>query len=459
MDCAAPATVQFSYSANAVSVELQSPTAVVTHDACRRFLLTLQGRSTTADPAAIFTRFAEAKIRELEYPIMVARHPRRAVTIYANDAKFKEIDAALRDIVEQYKARFEAAKYRIQPRRLGTLRTRILPGLMRRTEEVADAFLLGRVLYVIATKETLKALDMELKDVVVPPEEAHQMRRQRNNGNEGAVCLMCCDKPDNTYVLDTCGCVYCLDCIQPMFTGVARCGEPMAIPVRCPMCQEAMGIEDIRKLSAKAFEAVAQSAVQAFLEEHRTTHRRCPNASCGTPIVVPTDAAKLKDVRCASCEHRFCFFCSDLLKRTVFGHEGKCAMVGVQGCVDFITDDIMNLHCPRCSKVFIDFSNCFAVHCMCNASFCGWCLKDCGDDDAHSHVRHCPKNRENGELFSTPEKFHEAHAERIRHEIVAYVRDRVPPTEQAEVLEKIVPHTTHLGAPIQLREIQNTSSQ
>ena len=37
------------------------------------------------------------------------------------------------------------------------------------------------------------------------------------------------------------------------------------------------------------------------------------------------------------------------------------------------------------------FSGCAAIRCSgaCTASFCGWCLADCGRD-AHAHVANCP---------------------------------------------------------------------
>jgi hypothetical protein len=51
-----------------------------------------------------------------------------------------------------------------------------------------------------------------------------------------------------------------------------------------------------------------------------------------------------------------------------------------------IVEDIINLKCPRCHAVFIDFAGCFALRCnRCPCAFCAWCLEDCGGD-AHTHV-------------------------------------------------------------------------
>ena len=49
--------------------------------------------------------------------------------------------------------------------------------------------------------------------------------------------------------------------------------------------------------------------------------------------------------------------------------------------------------CPRCRKAFTFVGGCFAIECSsCKCGFCGWCMKDCGDD-AHKHVLSCPENK------------------------------------------------------------------
>ena len=43
-----------------------------------------------------------------------------------------------------------------------------------------------------------------------------------------------------------------------------------------------------------------------------------------------------------------------------------------------IQDEILNLACPRCKTVFVDFDACFALKCrQCLCAFCAWCLQDC----------------------------------------------------------------------------------
>ena len=60
-----------------------------------------------------------------------------------------------------------------------------------------------------------------------------------------------------------------------------------------------------------------------------------------------------------------------------------------------IRSDVLNLRCPGCKAVFVDFDGCFALTCAvntCRRGFCAWCLKDCGAD-AHAHVATCPEGK------------------------------------------------------------------
>eukprot|EP00668_Euglena_longa_P035324 GGOE01045377.1.p1 GENE.GGOE01045377.1~~GGOE01045377.1.p1 ORF type:complete len:469 (+),score=134.59 GGOE01045377.1:195-1409(+) len=55
----------------------------------------------------------------------------------------------------------------------------------------------------------------------------------------------------------------------------------------------------------------------------------------------------------------------------------------------YVTESILNLHCPRCQQVFVDYDGCCALSCTrCPCHFCGWCGRDCGCD-AHRHVANC----------------------------------------------------------------------
>eukprot|EP00475_Leptophrys_vorax_P032272 TRINITY_DN4964_c0_g1_i5.p1 TRINITY_DN4964_c0_g1~~TRINITY_DN4964_c0_g1_i5.p1 ORF type:complete len:333 (+),score=72.19 TRINITY_DN4964_c0_g1_i5:831-1829(+) len=89
-----------------------------------------------------------------------------------------------------------------------------------------------------------------------------------------------------------------------------------------------------------------------------------------------------------------------------------------------IVDKIMNLCCPRCGQVFIDFDGCCALTCSrCSCGFCAWCLTDCGSD-AHSHVAGCAHNKmPNRQVFAREEVWKKAHEDRKKMNIESKLRE------------------------------------
>ena len=86
-----------------------------------------------------------------------------------------------------------------------------------------------------------------------------------------------------------------------------------------------------------------------------------------------------------------------------------------------IQEEILNLTCPRCKIVFVDFDACFALKCRnCQCAFCAWCLQDCGAN-AHLHVRRCQYSLSNGELYGTIDQFQTCHKNRKKRLIEAYL--------------------------------------
>jgi hypothetical protein len=103
-----------------------------------------------------------------------------------------------------------------------------------------------------------------------------------------------------------------------------------------------------------------------------------------------------------------------------------------------IIDDILTLRCPRCRQAFLDFEGCFAISCSgCSCKFCGWCLQDCGNTDAHPHVKTCPhKPHDADSYFGTIEQFNEAQNKRRHTRVLAFLAT-LGPNEKSNVLESI----------------------
>lgn len=64
----------------------------------------------------------------------------------------------------------------------------------------------------------------------------------------------------------------------------------------------------------------------------------------------------------------------------------------------------LNMRCPSCQRVFIDYEGCNALTCPCGTAFCAVCLQDCGTN-AHAHAR------THGNLFDK-NLFHQAKKDR-----------------------------------------------
>jgi len=95
-----------------------------------------------------------------------------------------------------------------------------------------------------------------------------------------------------------------------------------------------------------------------------------------------------------------------------------------------IEEEILQMKCPRagCRRAFFDFEGCFALSCSaCPCKFCGWCLQDCGNGDAHPHVRGCGKVPQGVDaLFpQMPDvggAFEKTHNQRCRERVDLYVQ-------------------------------------
>lgn len=224
-----------------------------------------------------------------------------------------------------------------------------------------------------------------------------------------------------------------------MFYGAAD------LPVLChhsveggQTCRQELAWGDVTKLSpADALAASKQRAVQRFALEHPRLVRWCPQAGCEQLLRVrpaPESAPPVAD--CASCVRSYCVACSERAGKAVDSHAGEScedASAGTRNDVAahlaYITEQILTIHCPRCRQAFHIFDGCFAIACAgeqggvrtgCGASFCGFCLKDCGDN-AHPHVKQCPLNPSPGSYGGTFELFTNTHRDRRAAEVRDYL--------------------------------------
>ena len=309
----------------------------------------------------------------------------------------------------------------------------------------------GQKLTVSGPAARVEALQVKLlaEGLVTETAPDKQVRRAAS----GAECLLCYDSPPvDAFTPVACAHVGCLECLQNGFTGVENKTD-VQLPVCCadPSCKQPYAWRDIVALTSEGGLAfLKDAAVSKYVLQHPDRVRRCVDPTCENILDLrrvrtareEAEQAQLGGqclVDCAECAHTYCLECSDRDNEPVRRHRGvRCSMAGKADRVDVrthfnrITNDIMNLKCPRCRNPFLDFEGCFALTCSngsCNCPFCAFCLKDCGKD-AHEHVSNCKLNPSKGQYWPAQpvETFNRIHCQRRTAEIQAYLNN-IPSAE------------------------------
>jgi hypothetical protein len=128
------------------------------------------------------------------------------------------------------------------------------------------------------------------------------------------------------------------------------------------------------------------------IQKHPKIISTCPEHFHTTQkyIFKGSNACSAIDLSGDACTYRYCNC------QAGFFHEGNCNS-------DIDRDTILTKLTPCCGRAY-DFDACNAITCDCGEHFCALCHERCGTDDAHSHLKACKYNEENGFAYdSTPE--------------------------------------------------------
>lgn len=101
-------------------------------------------------------------------------------------------------------------------------------------------------------------------------------------------------------------------------------------------------------------------------------------------------------------------------------------------------ESAMNLECPHCQSVFIEYDGCDAVAChACGDYFCGICLHPSrNSQESHSHAATCPaKNLKEADFFSDERTKQESHKS-IKKKRVQIILADFSETEATSIREK-----------------------
>jgi serine/threonine protein kinase len=108
--------------------------------------------------------------------------------------------------------------------------------------------------------------------------------------------------------------------------------------------------------------------------------------------------------------------------------------------------ELVNLKCPSCGQVFVDFTGCFALTCSrCDARFCGWCLQQSTQKDVHPHVQTCALNKNPGSYYGDIGMWKSSHTERIKRTIEQKIRSLENERLREEICLKIAKDLKDIG--------------
>jgi hypothetical protein len=109
---------------------------------------------------------------------------------------------------------------------------------------------------------------------------------------------------------------------------------------------------------------------------------------------------------------------------------------------------VLNLSCPHCTTVYIEFEGCVALQCHdgCRQHFCGFCHKKCKTGrDAHKHVRRCLHNTTHDRsYYASSEQMVEAQKQYRTRELKKFLGKHPFNLRYAIVIE-LQPDLTDLG--------------
>lgn len=325
-----------------------------------------------------------------------------------------------------------------------------------------------RRLLVSGTEEQVDALEKALDaEGLLFKLRKRDARTQENAKPDCGVCLSSVDEP--FVVLTTCNRAVCVQCIQPML-----CSATLELPARCPYCAAPLHVDDMSKLLADpdAITSVVETAVFNYVAKHKDVALVCPKPGCNQILSASSvtgtgdAAAGGRCVYCDQCQGPYCLDCTEAAGgRTVPRHVR-------QTCEDFraqqvspqvaqhlrvIQDQILNLACPHCRGVFLDFSGCTSVCCgnaECGRYFCANCLdfSSTSSADTHSHVQRCPSNPSpagSGGLkgyFVSDEQLAATHRSLRTRKLEAYFLEKlVSETTRGAVFKRIAMDLQDLG--------------
>ncbi|CAD8143241.1 unnamed protein product [Paramecium pentaurelia] len=179
-----------------------------------------------------------------------------------------------------------------------------------------------------------------------------------------AECPICFDNIKHSYLLQGCGHKCCLECISLHCNSVLQ--DAKLFPVRCPVCNEKMILNDILQIIGKDNkDTLINLALNKFVQDNNQSLTFCYTPDCNNFEEIQTQE---KSIYCSMCLKQYCCLCKALRHPGLTCEENK---IGDQVLLLKLMKEQDIRKCPSCQALIQRIDGCYRVTCsVCKQSIC-----------------------------------------------------------------------------------------
>ncbi|KAI5821000.1 hypothetical protein BZA77DRAFT_51846 [Pyronema omphalodes] len=247
----------------------------------------------------------------------------------------------------------------------------------------------------------------KVRQLLGDPSKARPKRLDK--GKQNAIidvdCLICLETAE-TPVKDSCGHMYCTECLQNYFNSTL---DTRRFPISCigENCNAPFSFEFIHSLLSQAdIDKILRTACDVYVQQNPDKYRYCPIADCGSVYATPNANETTGNVfNCQNCFSTLCTACNTEAHKnqTCLEYQISINPELDQQMFERWKGGANVKNCPRegCLATIEKNEGCEHMHCvLCNTHFCWMCLWIGASGNAvYEHVSTCvPDVRDAGRV-------------------------------------------------------------
>ncbi|CAK62098.1 unnamed protein product (macronuclear) [Paramecium tetraurelia] len=313
----------------------------------------------------LFTTFGQNKLKDFEMldgsiHFMVDQY-KKVIRVCCSQEKLNEIT----EYVNQITQAVVSHKLAIPP---GALKE--LVGLKGQgLDSLKKQFNLTQIKYKQQSKELfLEGSGQNIQDAVACIESAVSQINLEGEADinevKQAECPICFDNIKHSYLLQGCGHKCCLECISLHCSSVLQ--DVKLFPVRCPVCNEKMILNDILQIIGKENkDSLINLALNKFVQDNNQNVTFCYTPGCNNFEQIQQQD---KAIYCQMCLKQYCCLCKALRHPGLTCEENK---IGDILLLQKLMKEQDIRKCPSCQALIQRIDGCYRVTCsVCKQSIC-----------------------------------------------------------------------------------------